>query len=139
AGFTKMEEVITNIRNIRKQNNIATKIKMDLFIKKNEEIATDFDSVIIKMGNLSKLEHVADKMQNAYSFMVNSNEYFVPFGDTIDLKAEKEKVQTELEYMKGFLKSVMNKLNNEKFVSGAPEKVLEMERKKEADALQKIN
>ena len=71
--------------------------------------------------------------------MVNSNEYFVPFGDTIDLKAEKEKVQTELEYMKGFLKSVMNKLNNEKFVSGAPEKVLEMERKKEADALQKIN
>ncbi len=138
VGFEKMEEVITNIRNIRKQNNIASKIKMELFIKKNEEINPDFDSVIIKMGNLSQLEYVADKLQNAYSFMVNSNEYFVPFGDTIDLEAEKEKVQVELDYMKGFLKSVMNKLNNEKFVNGAPEKVLEMERKKEADALQKI-
>lgn len=138
TGFTKMEEVITNIRNIRKQNNIATKIKMDLFIKKNEEVSTDFDSVIIKMGNLSKLEYVSEKIQNAYSFMVNSNEYFVPFGDTIDLEAEKEKIQTELDYMKGFLSSVMKKLDNEKFVSGAPEKVLEMERKKEADSLQKI-
>jgi valyl-tRNA synthetase len=136
--FTKAEEIITNIRNIRKQNSIATKIKMDLFVKKNEVDSTDFDSVIVKMGNLSKLEYVSEKIPNAYSFMVQADEYFIPFGDNIDLDAEKSKVEEELNYLNGFLISVQNKLKNEKFVAGAPEQVLANERKKEADALQKI-
>jgi len=136
--FSKAEEIITNIRNIRKQNNIATKIKMDLFVKKNQESDASFDAVIIKMGNLSQLEYVSDKINNAYSFLVNSNEYFIPFGDNIDLEAEREKLEEELIYTQGFLNSVMKKLQNEKFVAGAPEQVLDNERKKEADARQKI-
>jgi valyl-tRNA synthetase len=136
--FAKAQEIITNIRNIRKQNNIATKIKMDLFVKKNQESDASFDSVIVKMGNLSQLEYVSEKINNAYSFLVNSNEYFIPFGDNIDLDAERAKLEEELTYTQGFLNSVLKKLQNEKFVSGAPEQVLENERKKEADARQKI-
>jgi valyl-tRNA synthetase len=111
---------------------------MDLFVKKNQESDASFDAVIIKMGNLSQLEYVSDKINNAYSFLVNSNEYFIPFGDNIDLEAEREKLEEELIYTQGFLNSVMKKLQNEKFVAGAPEQVLDNERKKEADARQKI-
>jgi valyl-tRNA synthetase len=136
--FAYNEKVIANIRNIRKQNNIATKIKMDLFVKKNQALDASFDSVIIKMGNLSQLEYVNEKIANAYSFLVDSNEYFIPFGDNIDLDAEKAKIEEELNYTKGFLTSVQKKLQNEKFVAGAPEQVLANERKKEADAIQKI-
>merc|ERR1712243_475751 len=90
------------------------------------------------MGNLSHLDYADDKVENSNSFIVDGNEYFVPFGDAIDLKAEKEKLSEELKYTQGFLTSVQKKLQNEKFVSGAPEKVVAMERKKESDALSKI-
>ena len=90
------------------------------------------------MGNLSSLEYTAEKVNNANSFIVANNEYYVPFGDSIDVEAELAKMQEELKYAKGFLASVQNKLKNEKFVSGAPANVVEMERKKEADALSKI-
>jgi valyl-tRNA synthetase len=137
--FATAESIITNIRNIRKQNNIANKVRIDLFVKKNAaDLDTAFDSVIVKMGNLSQLEYTTDKIGNANSFLVNSNEYFVPFGELMDVEAEKTKVEEELSYTKGFLISVQKKLQNEKFVSGAPEQVLANERKKEADALQKI-
>lgn len=137
-NFSVAEEVITNIRNVRKQNNIANKVKMDLLVKKNEDLDVSFDTVILKMGNLSMLEYKTEKVTNANSFLVNSNEYFIPFGDTVDLESEKKKIQEELEYTKGFLKSVQNKLQNEKFMAGAPEQVVVGERKKEADALSKI-
>ena len=137
-NFSVAEEVITNIRNVRKQNNIANKVKMDLLVKKNEDIDASFDPVILKMGNLSMLEYKTEKVNNANSFLVNSNEYFIPFGDTVDLESEKKKIQEELEYTKGFLKSVQNKLQNEKFMAGAPEQVVVGERKKETDALSKI-
>jgi valyl-tRNA synthetase len=90
------------------------------------------------MGNLSVLEYVQDKVANANSFIVAGNEYFIPFGDTIDVEAEKAKISEELTYTKGFLKSVQSKLSNERFVAGAPEAVITNERKKEADALAKI-
>ncbi len=138
ASFSKAEEVITNIRNVRKQNNIANKVKMDLFIKKNAEIDSSFDAVLVKMGNLSQLEYVTEKVGNANSFLVNSNEYYIPFGDTIDIEAEKKKINEELDYTRGFLQSVQKKLQNEKFMAGAPEQVVAMERKKEADALSTI-
>ena len=137
-AFTKAEEVITNIRNVRKQNNIANKVKMELFIKKNTAIDATFDAVIVKMGNLSLLEYVTEKVTNANSFLVNSNEYYIPFGDSIDLEAEKKKLNDELVYTKGFLQSVQKKLQNEKFMSGAPEQVVQIERKKESEALQTI-
>jgi len=138
AQFTVAEEVITNIRNIRKKNNIATKVKMELFVRKNKEVDTNFDCVIVKMGNLSHLDYTTDKIENSNTFIVNGNEFFVPFGDTIDLEAEKEKMQEELTYTQGFLKSVQKKLQNEKFVSSAPEQVVAIEKQKEADALGKI-
>ena len=136
--FKTAEEIITNIRNIRKENNIATKIKMDLWIKRNQEVDTTFDSLVVKMGNLSQLEYTTEKIANAYSFLVQSNEFFIPFGESIDLDAERKKIEEELDYTKGFLSIVQNKLTNEKFVSGAPEAVVANEKKKEADALQKI-
>ncbi|MCH2230780.1 MAG: valine--tRNA ligase [Crocinitomicaceae bacterium] len=137
--FALAEEVITNIRNIRKKNNIANKVKMELFVKKNAELDAKFDSVITKMGNLSQLEYTADKVENSNTFIVNGNEYFVPFGDTIDVEAEKAKLTEELKYTQGFLNSVQRKLQNEKFVTGAPEQVVAIEKKKEADALSKIS
>lgn len=136
--FDLASEVITNIRNIRKSNNIATKVKLELFIRKTQTIETGFDSIIVKMGNLSVLEYVQDKVANANSFIVAGNEYFIPFGDTIDVEAEKAKISEELIYTKGFLKSVQSKLSNERFVAGAPEAVITNERKKESDALAKI-
>ncbi len=136
--FDLASEVITNIRNIRKSNNIATKVKLELFIRKTQTIETGFDSIIVKMGNLSVLEYVQDKVANANSFIVAGNEYFIPFGDTIDVEAEKAKIAEELTYTKGFLKSVQSKLSNERFVAGAPEAVITNERKKESDALAKI-
>jgi valyl-tRNA synthetase len=77
-------------------------------------------------------------MGNAYSFIVDSNEYFIPFGEDIDVEAEISKIEEELQYTKGFLVSVQKKLSNEKFVAGAPEQVVASERKKESDALNKI-
>jgi valyl-tRNA synthetase len=138
SQFTIAEEVITNIRNVRKNKNIANKVKLELFIRKNKEIDTSFDSVIVKMGNLSVMEYVNEKVNNANSFIVEGNEYFIPFGDSIDVEAEKVTINEELVYTKGFLKSVQGKLNNERFVAGAPEQVVAVERKKAADALAKI-
>ena len=137
-SFTKAEEVITNIRNVRKQHNIANKVKIELFIKKNTEVDASFDSVILKMGNLSLLEYSNDKVSNANSFFVDGNEYYIPFGESIDVEAEKKKITDELEYTKGFLQSVQRKLQNEKFMAGAPDQVVAMERKKEADAMSTI-
>jgi valyl-tRNA synthetase len=138
AKFTLAEEIITNIRNIRKNNNIANKVKLELFVRKNKETDSSFDSVIVKMGNLSVMEYVSEKVNNANSFIVDGNEYFIPFGDSIDIEAEKSKLTEELSYAKKFLASVQGKLKNERFVAGAPEQVVAVERKKEADALAKI-
>jgi valyl-tRNA synthetase len=136
--FKIAEEIITNIRNIRKKNNVANKVKMELFIRQNSELDTNLDSIITKMGNLTSLEYIQDKISNANSFIVNSNEYFIPFGESINIEEEKKKIEEELNYTKGFLNSVLKKLNNERFVSGAPENVINLERKKETDALSKI-
>lgn len=136
--FGKAEEVITNIRNIRKKNNIANKVKMELFVRKNNDLDNSLDCVIVKMGNLTQLEYTSDKVENSNSFIVDGNEYFIPFGDSIDLEAEKEKLTEELTYTKGFLSSVQKKLSNEKFVSGAPEQVVAIEKKKAEDAMAKI-
>ena len=88
--------------------------------------------------NITSLEYVSEKVDGALSFRVKSNEYFIPVTGNIDIEAEIAKLTTELIYTQGFLKSVQSKLANEKFVAGAPEKVLANERQKEADALSKI-
>jgi valyl-tRNA synthetase len=137
-SFETAVDVITNIRNIRKKNSIANKVKMDLFVKTNGEIDSSMDSVITKMGNLSQLEYITEKIAQANGFISAGHEFYIPFGDAIDVEAEKEKLTEELNYTKGFLKSVHGKLKNEKFMAGAPEQVVAIEKKKEADALGKI-
>ena len=104
----------------------------------NEKASTHFDSVILKLGNVVDLVYVADKVDGALSYRVKSNEYFIPITGNIDVEAEVAKLTEELNYTKGFLRSVQGKLSNEKFVAGAPEQVIANERKKEADALAKI-
>jgi valyl-tRNA synthetase len=138
TAFEKAENIISHIRTIRKNNNIANKVKLEMYVRAESTTQTDFDAVISKMGNLSVFEYVAEKMQQANSFIVEGVEYFIPFGDTVDVEAEIKKMEEELGYTKGFLKSVQGKLSNERFVAGAPAQVLELERKKEADALGKI-
>jgi valyl-tRNA synthetase len=138
SDFDTTIEVISGIRTIRKDKNIPIKDTIELRIVNNDKASTYFDSVVTKLGNISSLEYVSEKVEGALSYRVKSNEYFIPITGNIDVEAEISKLTEELNYMKGFLKSVQGKLSNEKFVAGAPEKVLEMERKKEADALAKI-
>ena len=137
-NFANTADVITNIRNIRKQNNIANKIKIECCIKKSEYHVSDMDPVLSKMGNLSSLDYVTEKLPNAFSFIVKNTEYYIPFGDTVDIEQEKQKLEEELEYTKGFLKTVEKKLSNERFVQNAPDQVVNAEKKKATDASEKI-
>ena len=138
TDFEVAAEVISGIRNIRKQKNIANKEVLDFSVKTNASLNIAFDSVIAKLGNLSSINYVDEKVEGAFSFLVKSNEYFIPLGASIDVEAELDKLQKELDYTKGFLKSVEGKLKNERFVNNAPEQVVAVERKKQADALSKI-
>ncbi len=138
ADFKVASEVISGIRNIRKDKNIAFKNKIDFSVLNNDTVSKDFDAVIEKLGNLSSINYVGEKVDGALSFRVKSNEYFIPMGDAIDVEAEKAKLEEELKYNEGFLKSVQKKLSNERFVNNAPEQVIANERKKESDALAKI-
>ncbi|WP_291108176.1 valine--tRNA ligase [Flavobacterium sp. UBA6195] len=138
ADFDFATEVISGIRTIRKDKNIPFKDAMELKVVNNEKASTYFDSVIQKLGNITTLEYVSDKVDGALSYRVKSNEYFIPITGNIDVEAEIAKLTEELNYIKGFLRSVQGKLSNEKFVAGAPEQVIANERKKEADALAKI-
>ncbi|MCG2612409.1 valine--tRNA ligase [Flavobacterium sp. SM15] len=138
ADFDFATDVISGIRTIRKDKNIPFKDTIELKVVNNEKASVFFDSIIKKLGNVTNLEYVSEKVDGALSYRVKSNEYFIPITGNIDIDAEITKLTEELNYTKGFLKSVQAKLSNEKFVAGAPEKVIEMERKKEADALAKI-
>ncbi|GAA3615761.1 valine--tRNA ligase [Flavivirga amylovorans] len=136
--FEFASEVISGIRNIRKQKNIAFKDAIGFSAINNEKNSTTFDSIISKLGNLESIDYVSDAVDGALTFRVKSNEYFIPMAGSIDLEAEIKKLTEELSYTEGFLKSVQKKLSNERFVAGAPEQVVASEKKKEADALAKI-
>jgi valyl-tRNA synthetase len=136
--FDFAAEVISGIRTIRKQKNIAFKDAIELHVLNNDNASTTFDVVIAKLGHISTLNYTNEPVEGALTFRVKSNEYFVPMQGSIDVEAEIEKLNEELNYTEGFLKSVQNKLSNERFVAGAPEQVVASEKKKEADALAKI-
>jgi valyl-tRNA synthetase len=138
TDFETTIEVISGIRTIRKEKNIPFKDPIDLKVINNDKVSSHFDSVIMKMGNITSYEYIEEKVNGALTFRVKSNEYFIPVAGSINVEEELAKLTEELKYTQGFLKSVQAKLSNERFVSGAPEKVLEIERKKEADALAKI-
>ena len=137
-GFEFASDVVSGIRTIRKEKNIAFKNTIEFSIVNNESQTKDFDAIIIKLGNISNLTYTTEAVENALSFRVKSNEYFIPANDTIDVAAELLKLEEELSYTEGFLKSVQKKLSNERFVSGAPEQVVASEKKKESDAVAKI-
>ena len=131
--FEVVKEVISNIRSIRLQKNIAQKETLELqVIGENPVVA--FNAVIMKMCNLSSINIVENKADGAASFMVGTTEYAVPLGNMIDVEAEIARMEAELKYKEGFLQGVLKKLGNEKFVNNAPAAILEMERKKQADA-----
>ncbi len=131
-------QIYSGIRTIRKDKYIAFKNQIAFSVLNNNNVNSDFDAVIEKLGNLSSINYVTEKVDGALSFRVKSNEYFIPMGSDINLKEEKSKLEEELKYTKGFLKSVQKKLNNERFVNNAPDQVIKNERQKEADALAKI-
>lgn len=136
--FEFIKEVISGIRTIRKEKNIPFKEEISLSVIDNEHLATKWNSIIEKLGNVSTISYVEKAIEGAISFRVKANEYFIPILDKINVEEEIKKLETELHYAEGFLKSVRAKLSNEKFVNSAPAQVVENERKKEADTLAKI-
>jgi valyl-tRNA synthetase len=138
SQFETVIEVISGIRTVRKEKNLPFKDSIELKVINHDGFTTYFDAVVTKLGNISQLEYVTEKVTGALSFRVKSNEYFIPITGTINVEEELAKLNEELQYTQGFLLSVQKKLSNERFVAGAPEAVLATERKKEADALAKI-
>ena len=138
ARFELVKEAITDIRNVRKQKNIAQKQPLLLKVIADENYPAAYAPVIVKMGNISAIETVTEKDPAAAAFIVKTTQYFVPLGDNIDREAETKRLTADLEYLEGFLASVMKKLSNERFVNSAPEKVVANERAKKADAEAKI-
>ena len=136
--FEFIKEVISGIRTIRKEKNIAFKEEISLSIIDNEHFTTKWNSIIEKLGNVSAIFYIEKATEGAISFRVKANEYFIPILDKINVEEEIKKLETELHYAEGFLKSVRAKLSNEKFVNSAPAQVVENERKKESDTLAKI-
>jgi len=161
TSFENTLKIVEQIRRIRAEKNIAQKIELTLniiraedgrkFLLLSEEKVADGDlsasdgrgantflPIIQKLCNLSSINHVTEKHTGAISFIENNIEYCIPITDTINVEAELEKLQEELKYTEGFLQSVLKKLSNERFVTGAPEQVVASERKKQADAETKI-
>ena len=137
--FIFTQDVINNIRKIRAEKNISMKEAIELIVvDKDGSVNKDFDSVIAKLCNLSNISYVTENPQDAFGFLVRATEYFIPVTDNIDTEAEIKKLEEELAYAQGFLKSVEAKLSNEKFVNGAPAAVVDKERKKKSDAEAKI-
>jgi len=129
--------VVSAIRSIRKEKSIALKESLELLVTD----VIDFElyaEVAAKLANTSLPQRVEAAPGACSSFRVSKTEFFIPLSEGVDLEAEREKIQKEIDYLKGFLASVDKKLSNERFVSNAPEKVIELERKKAADAQEKI-
>jgi valyl-tRNA synthetase len=136
--FEVTREVVSNIRKIRKEKNIPFKEKIDFIVRKGKDNDQRFDASIIQLCNLNTIEYSSDTVENAFSFVIKNNEYFIPFSENIDVESEIKKVKEELEYTRGFLNSVKKKLENKRFVENAPAKVVEMENSKKEDAERKI-
>lgn len=136
ATFESIKEIVSGIRTVRLQKNIPNKEELSLEVVGNHNSA--YDCVIAKMGNLSAINTVTEKDTTAASFLVGTTEYAIPLGNNIDIEAELEKLNSELKYLEGFLRSVTSKLSNEKFVANAKPEIVENERKKQADAESKI-
>ena len=137
GNFEQAKEVITSVRSIRQEKNISPKDTLNLYIK--GEFDTSLNCVLEKLANLSGIESINKPYEDAAgTFMVRTTEFYVPLGSLLNVEEELAKLNAELTYLQGFRESVLKKLSNEKFVSGAPAQVVDGERKKLADAETKI-
>lgn len=138
TAFELATKIVSGVRNFRKERNISHKEALQLYVVAKAE-QVKYHTLIQKMAGVEKIHWAENAPQESgASFRVDTFECFIPLAGNVDAAAEKAKLEEELKYAKGFLQSVRKKLENERFVSNAPEKVIEMERKKEADALEKI-
>ncbi len=136
--FEWAKEVVSGIRNIRKQNQIPFKEAVELYVVNKENRSTAFDDAVQKLTHTSAIHYVDTEPENSLSFRVKANIYNIPSGDKVDVEEEIAKIREDIEYTEGFLRSVRKKLDNERFVQNAPEQVVANERKKEQDAIRKI-
>ena len=136
AAFEATKQIIAGVRTVRLQKNIPNREALTLQIVGQHDCTND--CVIVKLTNLSEISIVTEKDANSAAFLVGTTEYAVPLGNNIDVEAELAKLNEDLKYMQGFLRTVMGKLGNERFVNNAPAQVVELERKKKADAESKI-
>ncbi|SET40371.1 valyl-tRNA synthetase [Draconibacterium orientale] len=135
AAFEDVKEAVSGIRKIRKDKNIAFKDAIDFSVQKGDKgFDAKFNSILIKLGNLTELTAVDEEVKGAASFRVKSTSFYIPLDGFIDVEEELKKLEEELKYAKGFLNSVMKKLSNERFVNNAPEAVVAKEKAKQADA-----
>ena len=137
AQIENVKQIISGVRMVRNQKNIAPKEQLELQVINQNDYA-DFYPTIIKMANLSFINIVVEKDPTASSFMVGTDEFAVPVGDMIDVEAEIQKMEAQLQHLEGFLAGVKKKLSNERFVANAPEAVVALERKKQSDSEEKI-
>ena len=138
ARFVLVQDVVSAIRNIRKQKNLPQKEALELKVVRDDNYPAEYEAVIVKMANLSQVTFVTEKNPTDAAFIVKTTQYFVPMGDNIDREAEIAKLEKDLAYQQGFLATVMKKLSNERFVSSAPAQVVENEQNKKRDAEAKI-
>lgn len=137
AEFEVSKELVTMVRNVRAQKQMSPKEKLEV-IERSEATRSYFDQAIIKLANLSAFSYTKDKVEGAFSFQVKTTEFFIPLANNLNKEEETVRLTKDLEYNKGFLKSVQVKLANEKFVANAKPEIIASERKKESDALLKI-
>ncbi len=133
----QMKLVVAGVRNVRSKKNIAKKEQLSLEITGDNPIAS-LNDVVKKMANLSNIINVSSKSPNTSSFLVGTTEFSVLLEDLIDKEAEVKKIQAEISHLENFLSGVNKKLSNERFVANAPDKVVELERKKQSDATTKL-
>jgi len=137
--FEKAKETISAIRSIRKEKEIPQKEALILMVREEEEVFDNrFGSILIKLCHLSDIEFIVEQPENAVSFIVKTTEYYIHLGDRINVDKEIDKLEKELEYARGFLSTVMKKLDNQKFVKNAPDNVVQKELEKKADAEARI-
>ena len=137
AKIENVKQIVSGVRMVRNQKNIAPKEQLNLQVVGKNDYA-EFDAVTIKMANLKSINVVAEKDATASAFMVGTDEFAVPVGDMIDVEAEIAKMEAQLQHLEGFLAGVKKKLSNERFVANAPEAVVALERKKQSDSEEKI-
>ena len=139
ARFEFAKEVISHLRNLRKQKNLPNKEQLSLKVVADVNYPSEYEPVIMKMANLSSIERIGERDASSEAFIVKTTQYFVPLGGLMDVEVERKKLTDELNYLEGFLASVMKKLSNQRFVESAPEKVVANERAKKTDAEAKIS